>query len=45
MKKENNLFPEKTINLFVIKMKAYRSLFFIAATNNTGYGKRGEETN
>lgn len=37
MKKENNFFPEKTVNLFVIKMKAYLSLYFIAATNNIGY--------
>ena len=42
MKKENNFFPEKTVNLFVIKMKAYPSLFFIAAANNIGYWKRGK---
>lgn len=45
MKKENSFFPEKTINLFVIKMKAYPSLFFFATTSNIGYWKREKGTN
>ena len=42
--KKKQLFSAKIINQFVIKMKAYQSLFFVVTTNNIGYWERGEET-